>query len=371
LKAVRPGSAPLVRRSLLDLPEVAFVSQGRAAISLALSLEGIGTGASVLIPAFHCDALRAAVRSVGADVDCFEIGEDLQISLESVLRAGRRTTKAVVLPHLFVVRQPPELFRALREQTNWIVIEDCAHSFFSPETGDQIGANGHYAVGSLSKFFPIGWGGVLASSERRIDLRLARAGPYRDLKLFANAIEAAASYGGLGPFSSSVQGLLAQISKIRGYRPTIIPADTRLEGANSRDFKEDVDLALLNRDAGRLAPAMAYRLARDGLRLARRQEVAAAIQDLISSLRPNEAPLRTTQPEFPPYVVPLILPDPKRQFARLRESGVPLYRWENSVRDVCRVADWYSTALVQLPCHESISPQQLEAVTQRILRVLE
>ncbi len=41
------------------------------------------------------------------------------------------------------------------------VAEDCAYAFASTHNGQQVGGKGKYAIYSLPKFFPIGYGGVV------------------------------------------------------------------------------------------------------------------------------------------------------------------------------------------------------------------
>ncbi|MBK9574239.1 MAG: DegT/DnrJ/EryC1/StrS family aminotransferase [Rhodoferax sp.] len=46
------------------------------------------------------------------------------------------------------------------------MIEDCAHCFFGQAGERPIGAWGDFATASLTKFFPVPEGGLLASSSR-------------------------------------------------------------------------------------------------------------------------------------------------------------------------------------------------------------
>jgi hypothetical protein len=69
---------------------------------------------------------------------------------------------------------------------------------------------------------------------------------------------------------------------------------------------------------------------------------------------------------FVPYVVPLVLQEPQRHFAQLKQLGVPMWRWEYSQRGVCEVTDRYSQSLVQLPCHQSLRPPELERIIDAV-----
>jgi len=67
-----------------------------------------------------------------------------------------------------------------------------------------------------------------------------------------------------------------------------------------------------------------------------------------------------------PYMVPLLLDQPARQFNALQGLGVPMWRWEYSVRGRCDVTDWYAQALVQLPCHQSLRLTDLDGILERV-----
>jgi dTDP-4-amino-4,6-dideoxygalactose transaminase len=83
---------------------------------------------------------------------------------------------------------------------------------------------------------------------------------------------------------------------------------------------------------------------------------------LIASLR-GCATLRVLIDELPddfvPYMAPVLLEEPARQFAALKSKGVPMWRWEHSQMGVCPVTDRLAQALIQIPCHQSLRAAEL------------
>jgi hypothetical protein len=75
-------------------------------------------------------------------------------------------------------------------------------------------------------------------------------------------------------------------------------------------------------------------------------------------------------PDFPPYVMPLRLRRPERDFPILRAAGVPMYRWEHAATGYCPVTDDYRLSVVQLPCHDSLAGEQIESIGTAIRRIL-
>ncbi len=72
-----------------------------------------------------------------------------------------------------------------------------------------------------------------------------------------------------------------------------------------------------------------------------------------------------------PYVFPLVLHDPARQFDALRRRGVPLYRWEELAASDCAVSAHYRASLVQLPCHQHLAETDLERLLEAVSKALE
>src|SRR5580700_8228641 len=76
------------------------VSNGSAAIAIALACSGIGAGDEVIVPPFTFIASVEAVLFVGATPVFAEIDETLCLSAEGIRKALSSKTKAICLVHM-------------------------------------------------------------------------------------------------------------------------------------------------------------------------------------------------------------------------------------------------------------------------------
>jgi len=96
------AGAPRARANgVLGIGAPQLLNSGAAAIRAALELAGVGSGSSVLLPAFNCPAMVDAVVSAGATPRFYRIAADLAIGVAEVSAAFNDDTRAVLVPHLF------------------------------------------------------------------------------------------------------------------------------------------------------------------------------------------------------------------------------------------------------------------------------
>jgi perosamine synthetase len=89
------------------------------------------------------------------------------------------------------------------------------------------------------------------------------------------------------------------------------------------------------------------------------------------SVLPRCRPLFTGLPEgVVPYMFPLLLEDCEADFYRLKQQGMPLWRWDEQALSGCEVAATYRKHLVHLPCHQGLSPAQMDWMGQLLALVL-
>ena len=62
-----------------------------------------------------------------------------------------------------------------------------------------------------------------------------------------------------------------------------------------------------------------------------------------------------------PYVCPFIIYK-ESTFTKLRNAGIQIYRWEELAPSHCEVSQHYRSQLIQLPCHQDISQQNLDFI---------
>lgn len=359
------GGANCEFTGVMNVGSPAVLNSGSAAILAALQLAGVGSGSSVLVPAFNCPSMVDAVVACGARPVFYRIGLDLGIDVWHIRERLEPDTGAVLVPHLFTRVQELAPIRNLCDERAVVLIEDCAHALFGTVLGSLVGSVGHYAIASPRKFLPLLEGGLLASGSLPIDLpahtprpSLAQCG-----RMLFDSLDVAVQGGQLRTFAPLIATtkylsdlVRGSASNDRGARdaPSEIAAQSRRDvhvahaGAPTRLLLQHclTDNALCRRHAN-------YEYLVRGLKT-------------MSGIRMLEP--RGNPPSFGtvPYMLPVILDEPAQQFAALKRLKVPIWRWEHSVRGQCEVADLYAEALIQLPCHQALHRADLDWILNRI-----
>lgn len=337
-----------------------LLNSGAAAIRAALELAGVGAGSSVLLPAFNCPAMVDAVVSSGATPRFYRIAEDLAIDVARVGAAFADDTRAVLVPHLFNRVQDLLPIKELCEQRRAVLIEDCAHAMFGALGAVAVGSVGHFAAASPRKFLPLMEGGILTSASRPMTLPdgVQHPGPVRALRLAFDGVDVAAQFDHLRGLRSVVRLLKKMARSGTPARDTsATPASVSVAPSSKIEISQ--------------ASATTRMLLRRSLTQDAMQRRRENYDHLVRNLRQvagaqilDAADPRTTGTV--PYMVPLLLDQPARQFDELKRRGMPMWRWEYSVRGECDVTDWYAQALVQLPCHQSLRRAQLDWMIERV-----
>jgi dTDP-4-amino-4,6-dideoxygalactose transaminase len=152
------------------------VSNGTAAIQLALQACGVGHGDEVIVPANTFFATAEAVSTANATpvfVDCDADSSNIDASKIEAAITGR--TRAIIPVHLY--GQPADLDPIFRvaERHNLIVIEDAAQAHGARYKGRRVGPLGR--AGCFS-FYPgknlgaYGEGGAVVTNDREVARRL-------------------------------------------------------------------------------------------------------------------------------------------------------------------------------------------------------
>jgi perosamine synthetase len=338
---------------LLGVGSPCLLNSGAAAILSALRLAGVGAGSSVLLPAFNCPAMVDAIVSAGATPRFYRIDADLAIGVSHIGEAFGNDTRAVLVPHLFGRVQELAPLKELCEQRGALLIEDCAHAMFGSLGAIAVGSVGHFAVASPRKFLPLMEGGLLTSASRSVALApRMRSSALRAAKLGFDGVDVATQFDRL----QGLRPIVRALKSVAGSRAvTRTPDAKQTSGTTAMRLQIEVAEAsattrmLLRRSLTQ--EAMRRRYENYDHLVRNLQRVAGA-----RVLDAGDARSAGTVP----YMVPLLLDDPQRQFEELKRRGMPMWRWEYSVRGKCDVADWYAQALVQLPCHQSLRPAQLD-----------
>ncbi|MEV7995902.1 DegT/DnrJ/EryC1/StrS family aminotransferase [Streptomyces sp. NPDC086077] len=230
------------------------VSNGTAALALALAALGIGPGDEVIVPAFSFIATGLApvhqmAVPVFADVDpvTFNIDPD------DVERRITPRTKAIIPVHLHGAPADMDRLTAIARRYDLAIVEDAAQAPGATHRGRPVGAIGEAGAFSLqvSKNIPTcGEGGLLVTQDAGLAARMRRgrqfgedieAGRDRDYISYGlgwnykmNALQAAFTLAQLDRFDTyerarqeNVTGFLARLAELPGLTvPTALPGTT-------------------------------------------------------------------------------------------------------------------------------------------------
>ncbi|MFD3518627.1 DegT/DnrJ/EryC1/StrS family aminotransferase [Streptomyces sp. NPDC058657] len=157
----------------------AAVSNGTAAIELALAAAGIEKGAEVLVPAFTFIAsaigpVQRSLTPVFVDIDPVTFCMD-PVAAEAAITPR---TKAIVVVHLHGLPADMTAFRSLADRYGLLLVEDAAQAHAATYRGARTGSLGDIATFSLNvvKNLPTcGEGGLVttdsADLHREVELR--------------------------------------------------------------------------------------------------------------------------------------------------------------------------------------------------------
>jgi perosamine synthetase len=346
--------------SILEVGQPIFVRYGASAIRLALEHSALRADASVLVPAFNCHSMVAPILAAGGRPCYYGIRSDLRIARADIERSLERDTHAVLLPHLFGRIQDLTEIRALCTERGIILIEDCAHSLFGSTRGASgpapVGSVGDYAIASPRKFFAVPELGILTSARRSLaGLALSNAGARECARRIFDSVDDAVSAGHLIAMSPLVRAVKLATHFRRADSDQPLPF-SRTVDADLRDPRNDSSRP--RRQCGLSEWSLKWLMTADATERRRRHwqrfiEGLSAIQGYqVLDVEPGDS--------FVPYMVPVLLGDASRQFTRLKDLGVPIWRWEHSARGYCEVTDAYSHSLIQIPCHQALTEDEID-----------
>lgn len=107
------------------------VSSGTAGLSLSLRLAGVQPGDDVISTPWTCNATTQSIFLAGANVVWADIGEDLNISPQSIKESITQRTRAIMVVHMGGYPCDMEEIQEIAKYYNIPIIEDAAHAFGS------------------------------------------------------------------------------------------------------------------------------------------------------------------------------------------------------------------------------------------------
>ncbi|NUP87814.1 MAG: DegT/DnrJ/EryC1/StrS family aminotransferase, partial [Burkholderiaceae bacterium] len=370
----------------------AHTTSGRAALWAALRQMDLPPGSGVLVPTYHCPTMVAPIVLAGHRPVYYAIGEDGLPLLESIAEPAASGARAMFVAHYFGLPASLHAVRAWCDAHGVVLVEDCAHSFFGMAGDRPVGQWGDYATASLSKFFPVMEGGLLASQRHPLRaLRLANAGLRYQVKSLLDPIELGAQFGRL----PGLQHLLALALRMKPQGRPSLPegrpvnaaasdadstassdADSDPSSDDDRDTMRQSDMRRVGQASGWATLALYHLLPRQGIVRKRRENyhrLARGLQSLPGArlLHPQ------LRPDAVPYVCPLWVEGAARAdavYARMRDDGLAVYRWDRLwpgvPRDTRDFGIRWSHEVIQLICHQDLRAGQIDHTVAAAKRLL-
>ncbi|RDE24817.1 DegT/DnrJ/EryC1/StrS aminotransferase family protein [Motiliproteus coralliicola] len=338
--------------------DVLYLPSGRLAIYYALKLLGVSNNDEVLIPAYHCGSMLEPIIYLGARPVFFELDSQLRCTTDDLGPSITAKTKALLLPHFFGFNQDISTFRAFCDHHEIALIEDCAHAFFGTYQNQPLGSFGDFSIASTVKFFPGTEGGILACNRGKhaLEKLINRSVSFQQqCKSMLHTLELGAVYGRLGLLgkllnmrSSNTEPFTPDSVKVVSDQYCTIDKSC-LQWFDPRQIGTSATLCTRHLASHSNSRMIAARRRRHFLHYLKRIDQIQGVK-----------PLFTTLPESTvPYVFPLLLDNPATDFPKLKQQGVPIWRWEELAKTDCKVSQDYRLRLIQLPCHQSLTRDEL------------
>ena len=344
---------------------------GRAAIALALQVVGARPGEKVLVPTYHCTTMIAPVVQADLQPVFYPVTARGGANLDWLQRADMAGVRVMLATHYFGLPQPMRAIREICDARGIALIEDCAHAFFGSSDGRPVGSWGNVAIASLTKFFPVPEGGLIASMTSQLDELELTGRSWRDeIKAAADAVEVGAMHGNFHGLNSLLGGIFAMKHWLRGSPR--ISAGAAPAGVNGAD--DSAMHRVQQRLLSSAKPAYAARWIADGVHQQRIVERRRRNYLELARRLAGMAGARVLQAELPgdavPYVFPLYVNNPAASYHELRATGIPIFRWDEvwpgtPVIEGDHGLAW-STGVFQLGCHQDLSPDDLEAIAATV-----
>lgn len=347
-----------VPAGMLEGSGVRRYARGRYALRAACQAAGLGPGSLLLAPSYHCRTMLDPALALGANVALYALHEDLQpdlASIEALLRESGNAARALLVPHYFGVEQPAATMDQLADlcqRHGVMLIEDCAHAWMVAQR--RIGAGrpaGRMVVASPYKYFACPDGGVLWGEPAQLPPQSRGPGLVAELKVARGVLS---------------RGAVA----LPAATPT--PA-THSRGAERRERNDRpspyYDPALERCDALFLSRWLIRRAAPEAIARQRRLRYRQWL-DAMAGLPHARALMPVLPDTCAPYMFPLLISRPDPDFFRLKQAGLPIWRWDDMAVSGCPVAERYRTELLHLPCHQGLSDAQMVWMLALVREVL-
>jgi len=150
----------------LKVNHAQLVTNGTAAVSVALALAGVGAGDEVIMPCFTFVASFEAIMMLGAIPVLVDIDDTLTLDPEAVKQAITDKTKAIMPVHMCGSMANLEALKTIANQYNLKLVEDACQAIGGTYKGKYLGTYGDLGCFSFDfvKTITSGEGGAVITN---------------------------------------------------------------------------------------------------------------------------------------------------------------------------------------------------------------
>lgn len=343
-------------------------SHGRYALGEAYRRGGLDQNSVLMAPAYHCVTMLDPALALGAEVQLYPLTAGLSPDpdkLNEIFAQSVKPIRVLLATHFFGFVQELSWLKQWCAAKGVTLVEDCSHVLFNEHyQAEGAGRFGKFIASSPYKFFPSVDGGLLYAPEARLLDRLETlpAAWLAELRGIKRSIE-----------RSHTPRILKRDIDLVDQQLDAVTQGSLVPGVD-RNLQRQAQSTLYSEGASRVASLRSSRWVIDhssiGGNVTRRQANYRRWLQALSDV-PNCHALYPELPEHVvPYMFPLYIDFPMPHFYWLKQMGVPVWRWDEMAVSTCPVARDYRLHLLQLPCHQSLSEDELNwivAATQKTL----
>lgn len=342
----------------------------RNAIFHGLRALGLQAGHRVLLPAYLCAAAIEPIDHLGAQVQFYAIRRSCEpdwLDLETKIRAGARAVLAV---HYFGFPGDMERFRALCDEHNLLLVEDCAHVLEGVPNPHRFGEVGDFSVFSPRKHLPIFDGGTLRFNRPvpGFHVRFRAESALFTLREAKNLFERRKPPALMPVLSAGAHAENAEKKRELDFDRRL-PEKPRYVFPNSTSFLPWMADFPMSRLSRHLLPR--FPLAQIA---SKRRANYCCLLEKLSKVNGVQVLFGRLEPGVVPWVFPLTIEERRDAHTALRALGIPAVTWSD-VRDP-RIsakefpdADWLYEHLIFLPIHQDLDSAQMDLIAGAVATV--
>jgi dTDP-4-amino-4,6-dideoxygalactose transaminase len=152
---------------LIGVPYAVAVNSGTSALLVTISGLGIGPGDEVIVPGYTFIASFSSVIYARAIPILAEVDRTLNLDPEDVRKKITPRTKAILAVHMLGNPARMDALKAIADDHDLLLIEDCAQAFGASYQGRMLGSIGQAGIYSFNIFKTItaGDGGMVVTND--------------------------------------------------------------------------------------------------------------------------------------------------------------------------------------------------------------